>query len=254
MIPPIHHSQQVRPFDPVYSQRTLARPFSDQLVQMQANLSPIEWFQGVLRNLRDYLFDAFLSINPSLEQNQAKAASTAISDLEKAGSKKEKAAPIVNNLPQDIRRFVEIGIRRYLVNQTRAVAKQYPHASAFLEERPHAKEVVELLRAYVTSRKELVEISHLLPFVRNKTTLHRTLVDHFQQLSNPLRSKMLLALARIDGGSEKASDAKGKATLQDPLKTHLFRTTVAMAVCGLKTHEEPSVWHTQAWRCRFWYA
>lgn len=236
----LHNSAQKRPLHNSGSSNASLKP----------SYTLLERVQNVLRQIRDKLFSGFLTIDSPSEQQKLKTIVPIISQLEAAASNKVKAKQIVDTLPPEARNFVEIGVRKLLLSDPKRF-KTYPHAHAFLEDRPHAKEVLELLRQFANSRREIVALAHLIPHVQDRTTSLATLAKHFEKLPETLRNKILLTMAKIDVPS-KATIAQGHRLLLS--KAELVRTAVATAVLGLKMGEKEEQWADNAWRCRFWYA
>jgi len=215
-----------------------------------SSFRPLEMVQNFLRRLRDKLFGGFLTIDANLEQQKLQTIVPIISQLEKASSNKSKAKQIVDSLPGEARQFVETGIRKLLLSNPQRF-KKYAHPMAFLEERPQSKEILDLLRKFANSRREIVALARLVPYAQDRSTPLSSLIDHFRKLPESLRKKILLSLDKIDHPS-KLSIEKGRLLL---LRDAVFlRTAVATAVRGLKLYEDENTWHQNAWRCQFWYA
>ncbi|MBS3904390.1 MAG: hypothetical protein KGZ39_03600 [Simkania sp.] len=254
MISPIHptHHQPPHHFSPT-SQPTCDQKFCDCLVQGHSSIGLLKWVQNTLRNFRDSFFGEFITIDPPKETRSLTNAQEVLSELEKSGSKKEAATLALGKLSQDARRFLEIGIRKHLLKEVRPTIKPYPHANAFLEDRPHAKEILDLLRVYIATRNDLLELSKFLPTLRKQAPSLRMILDGFNQLPVPLRSAISFSFAKMNTSPETKPENLDTLLIQNPSKEPLFRTAVATAVRGLKMHEEPSLWHQEAWRCKFWY-
>lgn len=255
MIDPIPPIKQNQFFETLQSTASQNIRVQDRLVVQEKSSSPFCTVQNLLRSLRDKLFGGFLTIDTYLEQQKLQEILPVISQLEKASSNKLKAKEIVDTLPIEARRFVEIGIRKLLLSNTHRFAKKFAHAHAFLEERPQSKEVLDLLRKFAESRREIVALAQMIPFLQNRDTSPSSLIEHFSKLPESLRQKILLTTAKIDNPS-KASIEQGRQLIfgikQKP--ENLLRTAVATAVRGLKLHEDDGDWYQNAWRCRYWYA
>ncbi len=209
-----------------------------------------ERVQDLLRSLRDTFFSPFLTINAGLEQQLRKEVSGILSQLKKVS--KDKTYQVFSALPSDAYHFVESGMRLKLANEKHPLYGQYHRVQKYFFDHAGSKEVQELLKRYDGTRADLIDLAPFIPYVQNRHTPKATLLQRFGKLSSPLQQKILLTLAKIEDPSS-ATQARGRLLLTQRTDD-LFRTAIATAVRGLKTHDDPENWYAEAWRCKFWYA